>query len=270
MARLSISQAWDETAEILRRDFGPFLAVAFALVALPFFAVRILAGGPILRAGAAAAPLALLLLLVALVPVCAAALALSSMALGRERVVGAAIAHGFRRSLSLVGGALLLLLACFLFLVPLVAVSGLTPEQLAAHTPEAVRRASFILVAEAVFFIVAGAKLLPVAAAIAAEPLGPLAALRRSGRLTGGHFWKLLGFNLLVTLAYAIVIVAISLVFGILVTLLAGRPEPGTVSALLLQLVGAFADATFVMLFATMVARIYAQLAGAAAPTTGS
>jgi hypothetical protein len=270
MARLSISQAWDETAEILRRDFGPFLAVALALIAVPDFAVQVLAAGPIARAGATAAPLALPLFLVALVPVCAATLALSALALGRERVVGAAIAYGFRRCPSLIGAVLLLFLGAFLILIPLVAASGVTPEQLAARTPEAVRRSAFVLATATILFVLIGVKLLLVAPATAAEAIGPIAALRRSWRLTGGHFWKLLGFNLLVSIAYGVLILAISAVVGILVTMIAGRPEPGNASALILQLVGAFAGATFVMVLAIMMARIYLQLAGGGAPTTGS
>jgi hypothetical protein len=35
MTTLSISRAWTETAEILKRDAGPLFIIAFALVALP-------------------------------------------------------------------------------------------------------------------------------------------------------------------------------------------------------------------------------------------
>lgn len=268
MTRLSITKAWDEAADILRRDFGTLFAVALALIALPNFAVQALAAGPIARAGPGAAPLALLLFLVALVPILAGTLAVSALALGRERVVRAAIAHGFRRSPALLGAVLLTLIVAFLILIPLILASGVTAEQLAARSPDAMRRVGLAMGVALILFILLGAKLILVAPAAAAEPLGPLATLRRSWTLTRGHFWKLLGFNLLVTLAYIVVALALTAVFGILLTLLMGRPEPGTLAALLLQLVGTLAGCAFTTILATLVARIYVQLAGGA--TTGS
>jgi len=101
----------------------------------------------------------------------------------------------------------------------------------------------------------------------AAEAGGPVAIIRRSWKLTSGHFARLLGFVLLLVVVVIVVSLVVSSLFGILVAAIAGRPEPGSVAALLLMLIGGVVNAAVGIVFTTMVARIYVQLAGA---TSGS
>jgi hypothetical protein len=86
--------------------------------------------------------------------------------------------------------------------------------------------------------------------------------------MTRGSFWKLLGFVLLLAIAFAVAGLAISAVVGTLVTLAFGRPEPWSVSLLLIALVGGLIQAAFVTIYSAMLARIAVQLDDA--PTSGT
>ena len=47
-----------------------------------------------------------------------------------------------------------------------------------------------------------GVRLLPLVAVVALGTDGPIAALKRTFRLTSGQFWRLLGFFLMLALAF--------------------------------------------------------------------
>ena len=126
---------------------------------------------------------------------------------------------------------------------------------------------AFILWLGAIFIAIRLVLVTPVAAA---EPLGPAGIIRRSWQLTAGHFWRLLGFFILIVIVFAVLGAVVAALAGIIVTLLAGgAPQPGSVSALIVQLVTGVLQAVFVTYFAVMIARIYAQLSGNAASVAG-
>ena len=103
-------------------------------------------------------------------------------------------------------------------------------------------------------------RLMPLTPVIALEKIGPIAALKRSFALTSGHFWRLLGFVLMLGIAFLIVALTVGAVVGALVTVLAGPPEPWTLSLLIIALAAGLVQAGFVLVYLGMLARIYTQL----------
>jgi hypothetical protein len=268
MQRLSITQAWNETAEFVKRDFGPLFAIALALIALPNFALQALAPTPV--GAGAGTKLALWLLLLAIAILCsmAGSLAISGLALGRETIVGRAIGHGFRRLPSMLGASLLVGIPLCIVAALLAALLGVRIETLTMPTPENVGRLFLFLLILLVLFLPIWVRLMLMTPVAAGETVGPVAIVRRSWGLTSGHFWKLLGFVLLLVIVLVVVSIAVSSVVGIILSLALGRPQPGSLSMLLMLLVSGVVNAAFTVVFTTMVARIYAQLAGPA--TKGS
>jgi hypothetical protein len=271
--KLSINRAWEETAALLKRDWGTLFLIAFGLSALPQIAVQALAPDP---AEGAAAPGAggvmLVSLLIVLLIGMIGNIAVAALALGREGVVGNAIRRGLARVLPLFGATILLGLVFVLVAGLAAALAGLTPETMfdgAGRPTPATAQTVLVLV---VLGVALGTKFLLTTHAAAAEEGGPVAILKRSWKLTNGHYWRLLGFLLLMMLVFVLASLAVTAVLGILVTLVAGQPQPGSLGALILLFAGGLLNAAFVVVFITMLARIYAQLADAppsADSTTG-
>ena len=265
MRNLSITTAWNEATDFLKLHFGALFTIALAMIAVP--SVVLHAFGP-----AAAEPgrppeagLWLLLIPAVIVLNIAASLAMSSLALGRRNVVGEAIGHGFRRFLPLLGSIAIAAAGMFLILLPLVLLSGIRPEELASPAPAKAGKIALVMLvflAVALFFAVRLLLMTPVAAA---EPAGPIEIMRRSWKLTGPHFWKLLGFVLLMLIVLAIVSTVVTILFGLLIAAVAGPPQPGSLGSLLLALAGAVVNAAFVVVTTTLIARIYVQLSGGGA-----
>lgn len=260
MKRLSITRAWNEAAVIVRRDAGILFTITFAFGVLPTLLMQILsprvAPGQQAEAGAW-----LLLLIPVVVGSVLGSLAITVLALGRETVVRAAIAHALRRFLPVAGAALLLLLGFLLLSIPLIALLGPNP-----NNPTSFSRTLLVFTLLGLAFWTRFILLNPVGAA---EPLGPVALIRRAFALSRGHFWRLLGFFLLALLAFGVVSLALLSVAGLLILFVAGRPEPGSFSSFLTLLLNGILSAIFAMLFTTMLARIYAQLIEGDAPTKG-
>jgi hypothetical protein len=270
MPRLSITQAWNETATFVKRDFSPLFAIALALIALPNFALQALAPTPVGAGAGTKLLLWALLLVAALLCSITGSLAISALALGRENVVGRAIGHGFRRLPAMVGASLLVGIPLIVFAALLAILLGLRAETLAVQTPANLGRLFLYMLLLMVLLMPIWIRLMLMTPVAAGESVGPIAIIRRSWGLTSGHFWKLLGFVLLLIVVLLVVMVAISSVAGILVALVLGRPQPGSLAALIMLLVSGVVNAAFTVVFTTMVARIYAQLAGSGAATTGS
>ena len=83
--------------------------------------------------------------------------------------------------------------------------------------------------------------------------------------MTAGHFWRLLGFVALISIAFMVVATVTAIFVGILLTLVAGPPLPGTISFVVVQLAMGILRAVFFTYFVVTLARIYAQLSGNAA-----
>jgi hypothetical protein len=264
---LSVTKAWDETAAFVKREAGILFLIVFGLGVLPGLIAQALAGrfvGNIRPAPgmvdvhplAAAFPILVLIAIPVIVLSLWGNLTVNLLALRRENVVGQAFAHAARRILPLLGATLLLIAAsivvAFLFLV----IAGYGTMTGHAGVTVLVFLILFVL---AIFF---GVRFLVMAPAAAAEPIGPIAIIRRSWQLTAGHFWRLLGFFLLMIVVFLVLLVVVTSVVGILVTMTAGQPQPGSLGSFLLQLITGILQAVWTTYFIVLVARIYVQLSG--------
>ncbi len=268
MKALSISRAWDDTRDIVKRDGRLLAVIVAALILLPTALANLVnpsVPGAVVEPRVTHSMLELLLALI----MQAGTLAVTAVALKPGTSVGEAISTGLRKLLPALGALLLFVLPILFVLGTIVGVSigadgaaDLEARLAAGDVPGAVVWSiligAFLLIFLTIRFMLVG----PVAVA---ESNNPVAILKRSWALTGGHFWRLLGYIVVLGLAAGLAMLAISLVFGGIIIAALGDPEPMSVSALLVGLGMGLANAAFVLLFALMSARIYAQLAGAGA-----
>ncbi len=263
MRTLSISVAWEETRAIMLRDGRLYVSVALALIALPS-AINTLVN-PSGRASASNAPaFAALVTLVASLIALSGQLALIRLALGPSTTVAAAIGHGLRRMPVYLLAVVLMVIGLILLLIPVALVSALLGTPISATglkvqmTP-ATSVLFLLYLAIIVFFAV---RLMLSAPVASAENRGPIAILRRSWTLTGGHWLPLFGFLAMFIIGAIVVLIAVSSAVGVAVRLTLGAIEPMSAGALVFSLVQSLVSAALSGLFALMLARIYVQLAG--------
>lgn len=268
MANLSITTAWNEASAFVARENRLLFPLAFMLVSLPVALVGLLTPQPAAPGVAPAAGLWLLLLPIALLVTTVGNLAISYLALKPATTVGEAISHGLRRLLPLVGAALLLFL---IFLIAIMAIAvvmvmlvpGAASGAAAGVPSPALETATGLtLLVLLPFMLFFGARLMLLNPVTAAEAGGPIAILSRSWALTRGHTWKLIGFLLLSGIAISIVSLAVQSILGLLFIALTGSVQPGSTGALVILVVMAAVNMVVVAYFASLVARIYVQLAG--------
>lgn len=260
MSKLSISTAWNETAELIRREGGLLYLIAFALIALPAAGYQFLNPQPLPPEGDGPGWMALLGIPVILANLIGA-LTINILALGRENVVGKAIGLAARRMLPLLGAALLVLIGFVILCLPFALLA-------VASWPAHKGLISLALLLMLAIILCLWARLLVTTPVAAAEDAGPIAILKRSWALTAGHFPKLLGFVGLVMVVYVVVTLLVVGVGGLLVLAVAGQPAPGNMASLLILLVGALIDTALFLCFTILVSRIYVQLAGGPASGT--
>ncbi|MBX3561519.1 MAG: glycerophosphoryl diester phosphodiesterase membrane domain-containing protein [Sphingomonas sp.] len=270
MANLSITTAWNETAGFVAREARLLFPLAFMLVALPVAALTALTPAP---AGPAELPpmgLWTLAVPVALIASTIGNIAISHLALRPGASVGEGIARGTARFLTLIVAVIVLVVALIAaFFIVAMIVMALVPGAMAGAqsgmpTPE-LETATWLMMALMLpLVILLAARLLVMTPAAAAEQGGPLALMRRSWTLTSGHSWKLIGFILLVSIALGVLGTAIQSVVGLVAALLIGPLAPGSLSMLIVILAMAGVNTVIGAYLATLLARIYAQLAGTA------
>lgn len=271
MAKLSITTAWNESADYLKQHFGALFTIAVALITLPNVALQAFGPAEARTAGTPEPGLWMLVVPVVLVLGITGSLAISTLALGRAATVGEAIGHGFRRVLPMLGATLILLVGLGLLLVPLVLATGLRTDDLITPTPATAGKVALVMLVLLALLLFFGVRLLLMTPVGAAEPAGPVAIIARSWALTRGHFGRLLGFLLLMAVAALVVAMVATMVIGLIVAAILGAPAPGNSAGLVMLLVGGLVNAVFLVVMTTMVARLYLQLAGGApAPTKGS
>ena len=260
---LSISRAWDETRDIVKRDGKLMMVIVAALVMLPT-ALTNLINPSIPGEPASASPgQSLLELLMGLV-MQVGALATTTVALRSGTSVGEAISTGLRKLLPALGAILLFVLP-FLFLVALLIGVTAGPEdatqfqaRLAAGDIDGTTL-TIVFVAILVFLFLA-IRFTLIAPVAIAESDNPLTILKRSWALTRGHFWRLFAYIVMLGIAAILVMAAVSFVLGGVVIAVLGAPEAMNLSALFLGLLIGAANAGLMLVFATMSARIYSQL----------
>jgi hypothetical protein len=255
MLNLSISSVWNETAAFVKREAGLLFPIALALIAVPAAFLQMFVPQP--TPGETPEPGSWMLLFIPVMLLSAlGSLTLSVLALRPGTSVREAFGMAGARLIPLLLALLVVMIAFVLLFVVfavIAAAAGMSPGVILLLTALGTAAALYLW-----------ARLMLVTPVAAAEPVNPMAILRRSWALTGNHVWKLLAFLVLVMIAMLVVTLAVGAVLGILVVLVAGTPEPGSLSAFLVLLLGAVVNAVIVTYFTVMIARIYAQLAGPA------
>lgn len=265
MSSLSVSKAWDESREIIRKDGRLLGILALAFIGLPSMisAAILPEQGSGFEPQTAGQTFALLFAgIIALL----GQLSIARMALPPQTTVGEAIRHGLRRLLPQILAAIIAFAALLALCIPvLVAAAAMGVSESAAATgtlPGVVVVLVLVTIASAIYVAVRLMMMTPVAAA---ENVGSIGIISRSWQLTRGHFWRLFGFLLMVIAALAVVSIVIALVVGSLVIMAFGNVEPFSMAALIIGLVQGVMSAAFTILFVVMAMRIYVQLSGRSA-----
>lgn len=280
MAKLSISQAWDESRAVLARDGKLIVTVALALIVLPAAVLGAISPGGLgtaIFAIAESSSMGLLaLFLLILLVILTGQLAITRLALGPSVSVGGAISNAARHLLSYVLVALIAGAVLFLILIIAAAIVGATvapgmSEEEIAGSPAVI--VVVLLLLALYFFLLA--RFVGLAAAITtAEGLGPIATIRRAWSLTSGHSWRLLGFLVVFMIGTGIALFAVTSVVASIAQLLLGKIESMSASALVAAIFEAVASGAVTIVFAVMLARIYTQLASniaqASVPSSGT
>lgn len=267
MAKLSISKAWEESRGALAGNASLLTTVALALFVLPGVVSDLVTPaappGQIPPPGAwmLVAALALLITLVG-------QLAVIRLAIGSRLTVGQAIGHGARRAPWYFLATLLWILPFLLVGVVLFGMIGKDPQ----NAPPAAILGLLIVAVVMLFFAIRMMMTSPVASA---ENVGPVQIVRRSWRLTNGHWLRLFGFFLMFLIAAVIAIYAVGAIAGVVAEVALGGTEPRSVGALFVSLVTQIVSAAVSVVLMVMLARIYVQLAGegaaeASVPTSGT
>lgn len=267
MTKLSISQAWSETGAFLARESRLILPIALLFLFIPGVLAELFRPHPDVQPGPAEALGQLLLMLTGLVLGLIAVLAITHLALRPGASVAEALQVGLRRFFPLFLTSLLLgLVFGIVGAILLVALGG---ETIAsgrpidpANMPPEIRLAFSLLMVTAFLISVRLFLLAPVATS---EPTGPISMIRRSWRLTGPQYWKLLGAFLLLLLVAGIVVVALTSLLGVLVALIVGIPQWGSPAWTIIAVFGILLQTLFTTLVVVLAARIYLQLRGTSA-----
>lgn len=255
MTKLSIGRAWTETVQAVKRDGRLIVPVALAFAVIP--ATLFVLAVPPVPAGQIREPgiwmvLYPLMILIALV----GQMAIMRLAIGPPASVGEAIRHALRRAPPVIGAALMFALPAAAILVP-------TAVPLLANPTSPPPAASLLFSVALIIVLCLWVRLMLMTASGVAEEIGPIAIVKRSWALTRGNFWRLLAMTLMFGIVAWIAISAVQWATGSMLIVALGKPEPWSVSALLIALIAAVVQTIASVLFAVLLARIYVQLAGA-------
>lgn len=258
--KLSIGTAWTEAAAFVRSERRLLAPVVLGLIMVPAV-IASMFQPPVAPGSKPEAGSWMIVVLLMILAMVIGQLAIALLANGWRGSVGQAIGRAAKRFPTLILAALAVMVPLFLFLTLMILLVGVTSaaeEQL----PQANigRGGALGVVLFIVTILIVAVRLLPLLPIIANSDYGPITALKRSFRMTKGHFWKLLGFVVLLAIAFLVAAAAISAVIGSLVTLAFGRPDPWSVSLLLIALIGGLIQAAFVTIYTAMLARIAVQL----------
>lgn len=268
---LSIGTAWDEAKAALARNRRLVVPVALGLVLIP----AVISAMVEPRAAPGEQPEAgpwMWVMLLMIIVMLVGQMALVLLSNGWQGSVGEAIGRAVRRLPILLLAALMVMFPLILLISVILAIAGAaTGGGDGTFSAVSLTPAGWLAILVGLLVVLAiGVRLLPLVVIAVSENLGPIATIRRAVALTRGHFWKLLAFMLLATIAFLIVAAAVGAVFGSIISLLLGRPEAWSVSLLLVALVAGLIQAAFITIYTAMLARITAQLAApqASVPST--
>ena len=134
---------------------------------------------------------------------------------GWQGSVGEAIRRAVRRLPALLLAALMVMVPLILLMSAILAVAGMATGGDGTFTAVSLTPTGWLAILVGLIAVLAiGVRLLPLVVIVATEDVGPVAAIKRAFALTRGHFWKLLAFMLLATIAFLIVAAAAGAVVG--------------------------------------------------------
>jgi hypothetical protein len=249
MSRLSISRAWDETREIIGREGKLIGAVALALFVLPSLILDVTMPAAQPKQLPPPGPwiiVAVLAVLASLV----GQLAVIRLAMAPQVSVAESIRHGLRRFLPALAAGLL-------WVLPLAVLSTLLVVSLARDPSKPSVAAAVGLIVLFVAAIYIAVRLILTTAVASAEPIGPVAILKRAWALSAGNWWRLFGFVLLYVIGGSIFLWAIAAMVGLFSTFVLGGVDPLTVGGLVVSIVTHVAAALVSTIFFVMLARLY-------------
>ena len=260
MTALSIGRAWDEAKAALRANRQLIVPVALGMVLLPAVIVSMV--DPQVAPGEQPPPgLWMLIALAMIIVMIVGEIAIVLLVNGWRGSVGSAIGQAARRTPIFILAALSLLIPVILLFSIVLAFSAIGSIESGQFDWTSLSGTGWLLLLLCfILLLYVSVRLLPLMAVVACEPVGPIGALRRSFAITSGQFWRLLSFLALLMVAFLVVALTVGAVVGGVVTLAFGRPEPWSISLVLIALAGGLVQAGFVMVYSAMLARIYAQL----------
>jgi len=260
MSSLSISRAWDEAKAALEANRRLIVPVALGMILLPAVIASMVE--PQVPAGEQPPAGPWMLVVLAMIFIMfVGQLTMVLMVNGWRGNVGQALGQASRRAPALILAALMIGIVVILAFSMILAIGMGRSIESGSFDVNSISGVGWLLLSLAtVGFLYLSVRLLLLVPVVAMENLGPIASIRRVFALTSGHFWRLLGFLLILMVGFFIVALTVGAVIGALVTLVAGRPEPWSISLLLVALTGGLVQAGFFMVYSAMLARIYAQL----------
>jgi hypothetical protein len=259
---LSIGKAWDDAKAAIAANRRLVTPVALGLILVPAVVSAMVEPRAVPGEQPEAGPW-MIVMLVMIIVMLAGQMAIVLLTNGWQGSVGEAIGRAVKRLPTLILAALMVMVPLLLILSVVLAVIGFATGGDGQFSATSLSPTGWLVILVGFVIILAvGVRLLPMIVLIASEEIGPVAAIKRAFALTGGHFWKLLGFMLMATIAFLIVAAAAGAVIGSVVSLLLGRPDPWSVSLLLVALAAGLIQAAFISIYTAMLTRITAQLTG--------
>jgi hypothetical protein len=256
MPKLSLSQAWEETRAVLARDGRLFVAVALALFVLPGVVLDVVVPETRNNELPAAGAWVIVAIIAALVSL-AGQIAVIRLSMQPHMTVGEAIVHGARRLLAYIAAVLI-------WVVPILVVGSILYAALKNNPEHPSAAIGFGLIALSVVGFFLAVRMILASAVASAEPIGPIAIVRRSWDLTRGNWWRLFAFLLLFAIGAVCLLWAVDSVFGLLARVTLGDLGPLTLASLAVGIVSQLISAVLSVLFFVMLARIYLQRSGQA------
>jgi len=269
--KLEMNRAWNDAVRLLRVSREVTLVIAGVFFFLPYFAFTLLTPDPLAGLGNDPAPDGKVIaariwdfyghvwwiVLIVLIVQAIGMVGLIALLTDRRRpTVHEALKLGVRRMPPYIAAYLLVgfaLAVALMILALLAAATGL-----AALGALAVVMTAFVFV----FLFVRTSLVAPVVAKD--DIANPLAALGRSWALTRGNGLRLFAFYFLLVIAYVVVVMVISMVFGTVFSLM-GQAVAQFGNALLTSLL----NAAWVTLFLAILSAVHDQLAGPARAESG-
>lgn len=258
MAAMSIGKAWEEAVAFVARERSLLFPVALLFVALPGLILQEMTPPELatwtMDKGAMPdiPPSFILSTLIGVIIIWFGSLALFALALRPGISVGEALRLSLSRLPVLLGTALVVIGT--LLGIAIVGMIVVVAFSMVAK-PVAAALAALLVTAGAAVMLFASVRLLLLNPVVIDGHEGVMASLRHSWALTRGHFWRLLGFILVLTLLSAIVGSAAQVIFGLF-----GRLIAGAEGARLIGGVAAAVVSTVVQVYMlVMLARLYRQ-----------